>query len=181
MIISAARSNLISLHSIPVVWKKRLAKLVQFKLIRQLMVWAILIVVPRHRMGVEIVLFNEQRQVLLLNHVFHPEIPWGVPGGWLDRNEDPSEGGMRELREETGLTAVLGPVIMIRQEKHPSHLGMAYLAYAPQGTITLSNEIIEAAWTDLDNLPKLMPFTQKAIEKATILYDDIRRRESRKS
>jgi 8-oxo-dGTP diphosphatase len=150
-----------------------LAKLIQFRLVRKLMVWTILVVVPRHRMGVEIVLFNERRQVLLLNHVFHPEIPWGVPGGWLDRNEDPAEGVLRELREETGLTAVLGQIIMIKRQKRPSHLGAAYLAYAPQGTLTLSNEIIEAAWTDLNNLPKLMPFTQEAIEKAAILYEPL--------
>lgn len=148
-----------------------MAKLVQFRLVRQLMVWAIFIVVPRHRIGVEVVLFNEHRQVLLLSHVFHPEIPWGVPGGWLDRNEDPADGTLRELREETGLTAVLGQIIMIKRKKRLSHLGMAYLAYHPQGTLTLSNEIIEAAWTDLDDLPQLMPFTQEAVEKAAILYD----------
>jgi 8-oxo-dGTP diphosphatase len=137
------------------------------------MVWAILLLVPRHRMGVEVVLFNEQRQVLLLDHVFHPEISWGVPGGWLDRNEDPADGALRELREETGLTAVLGPIILIRRETHPSHLGMAYVAYGAQGSLQLSNEIIEAIWTNLDNLPKLMPFTQEAIEKGAVLYDSL--------
>lgn len=147
--------------------------MVQLRPVRKLMVWAILIVVPRHRMGVEVVLFNEQRQILLLKHVFHPEIPWGIPGGWLDRHEDPAEGALRELREETGLTAVLGPVILIKREKQQSHLGLAYLAYDAQGSITLSNEIIEAAWTDLDKLPMLMSFTQEAVEKATVLYDSL--------
>lgn len=137
------------------------------------MVWAIFIVVPRHRIGVEVVLFNEQGQVLLLNHVFHPVIPWGVPGGWLDRHEDPAEGALRELREETGLTAVLGPIILIKRQKRPSHLGMAFLAYTAQGSIKLSNEIIAAAWTDLDKLPKLLPFTQEAVEKAAVLYDSL--------
>ena len=138
------------------------------------MVWAILVVVPRHRMGVEVVLFNEQRQVLLLNHVFHPEVPWGIPGGWLDRNEDPAECAVRELREETGLTAVLGPLIMLKPQTLPSHLGTAYLAHTPQGTLVLSNEIIKAAWTNLDELPNLMPFTREAIEKAAVLYDKIK-------
>lgn len=137
------------------------------------MVWAILVVVPRHRMGVEVVLFNERRQVLLLNHVFHPEVPWGIPGGWLDRNEDPAVCALRELREETGLTAVLGPLIMLKQQTRPAHLGTAYLAHTPQGTLALSNEIIEAAWTDPKALPELMPFTREAVEKAVILYDNI--------
>lgn len=135
--------------------------------------WAIIIVVPRHRMGVEVVLFNDKRQVLLLNHVFHPNVPWGVPGGWLDRNEDPADGALRELREETGLTAVLGPVVQIRREKYPSHLGLAYLAYNPQGTISLSNEIIEAKWTELDKLPPLFNFTKEAIENAADIYDGL--------
>lgn len=124
-------------------------------------------------MGVEVVLFNEQKQILLLKHVFHPEFPWGIPGGWLDRHEDPAACALRELREETGLTAVLGPVILIRREQQQSHLGVAYLAYAAQGSIQLSNEIIEATWTDLADLPKLMPFSQEAVEKAAVLYDGL--------
>jgi len=135
------------------------------------MVWAILVVVPRHRLGVGVVLFNEKRQVLLLRHIFHPTFPWGLPGGWLNHHEDPAAGALRELWEETGLTAVLGPVVLIKRQKFPSHLAMAYLAYEPAGILKLSNEIIEAAWIDLDALPKLLPFTQEVIEKAAVLYD----------
>lgn len=135
------------------------------------MVWAIKFVVPRHRIGVIAIVFNEQGQVLLLKHVFHPTYPWGAPGGWLDRHEDPAVCALRELREETGLTAVLGPVILIHKKPHPAHLELAYLAYEPTGSLALSNEIIQAAWTDLNNLPTLMPFTQEAIEKAAIMYD----------
>lgn len=136
------------------------------------MAWSILLVVPRHRMGVGVVLFNESRQVLLLRHVFHPTFPWGLPGGWLNRHEDPAAAALRELGEETGLTAVLGPIVLMQREKFPSHLAMAYLAYEPAGSLNLSNEIIEAAWTDLDALPRLLPFTQAVIEKAAILYDN---------
>ena len=137
------------------------------------MVWAILIVVPRQRVGVGVVLFNQHRQILLLRHVFHPTFPWGVPGGWLDRNEDPAVGVLRELWEETGLTAVLGPVILVKYEQYPPHLGLAYLAYNPHGSLKLSNEIIEAAWTGLDALPELLLFTQEAIEKAVVLYGNV--------
>ena len=168
-----ARSSTIKFISLTAERKRKLARLVKFRLVRRLMVWAILIVVPKHRMGVEIVIFNERRQVLLLNHVFHPEIPWGVPGGWLDKHEDPAACALRELREETGLTAVLGPVIQVSGKERPFHLNMAYLATKPQGNITLSNEIIEAAWTDMDALPKLMPFTHEAVEKAAIMFDNL--------
>jgi ADP-ribose pyrophosphatase YjhB (NUDIX family) len=135
------------------------------------MAWAILLVAPRHRLGVGVVLFNEKHQVLLLRHVFHPTFPWGLPGGWLNRHEDPAAGALRELWEETGLTAVLGSVILIQREMYPSHLAMAYFAYEPAGSLNLSNEIIEAAWIDLDDLPQLLPFTQIVIEKAVVMYD----------
>ncbi|PID84798.1 MAG: hypothetical protein CSA11_04325 [Chloroflexi bacterium] len=137
------------------------------------MVWGILLVVPKQRVGVEVVLFNDQRQVLLLNHVFHPEMPWGIPGGWLDKNEDPAHGALRELREETGLTAVLGPILLLRKENSPPHIGIAYLALEPKGDFNLSSEIIEATWGNLDELPQLQPFTQEAIEKAVVLYDSL--------
>ena len=42
-----------------------------------------------------------QGQVLLVEHVFHPYAPWGLPGGWIDRNESPSQTAViRELQEE---------------------------------------------------------------------------------
>ncbi len=131
-----------------------------------LMQVAIALIVPRHRIGVSLVVLNEQKQVLLLRHVFHPHLPWGLPGGWLNRHEDPAIGGLRELREETGLQAKLGPVLHISRNNHPPHLNIAYLAYPHPGPITLSGEILEAAWFSPDQLPPLFPFMYHAIATA---------------
>src|SRR5438874_1163879 len=49
------------------------------------------------------VVFNDRGQMLLVEHVFHPQIPWGLPGGWMDRHEGPEDTVRRELHEETGL------------------------------------------------------------------------------
>lgn len=112
------------------------------------------------------VALDERNRVLLLRHVFHPEYPWGLPGGWLGRNEPPDQGVLRELREETGLTAVLGPTLLVRREDHPPHIGIAYLGYVQPGAFSLSGEIIEAAWFDPDDLPPLYPFMDDAIQIA---------------
>ncbi|MCA9936473.1 MAG: NUDIX domain-containing protein [Ardenticatenaceae bacterium] len=127
---------------------------------------AIRLTVPRQRIGVCVVIFDEQQRVLLLRHVFHPYYPWGLPGGWLGRDEDPAAGALREVREETGLTAVLGSVLQITHDSSPPHLTVAFLAELQPGSMTLSSEIIEARWFAMDDLPGLYPFMISAVETA---------------
>ena len=108
----------------------------------------------------------------MLNHVFHPVARWGVPGGWMNRGESPAECALRELREETGLTAKLGPVVHVSHESIPPHIGIAYAATIESGVIRLSSEILEANWYKHDELPKpILPFVQDAID-AAISYPD---------
>lgn len=144
-----------------------MARAVRNPLVYQLMRLGIRVFVARHRIGVGVVGFNNQRQVLLLRHVFHPKSPWGIPGGWLDRNESPAKCALRELREETGISAVLGPVIYISREPVPAHLGIYYEAFIEQDPLVLSAEIIEWRWFDTNDLPdKMLPAVQLAIETA---------------
>jgi ADP-ribose pyrophosphatase YjhB (NUDIX family) len=144
------------------------ARVVRNPLVYQLMRLGILVFAARHRIGVGVVGFNQQGQLLLLRHVFHPKSPWGIPGGWLDRNEAPDQCALRELREETGIrSAVLGPVIYIHREETPPHLGIYYKADIKQDPLALSSEIIEWGWFELDDLPdKMLPAMLVAIEKA---------------
>lgn len=58
---------------------------------------------PRHHVGAIGAVFNNHGQVLLVEHVFRPSYPWGLPGGWVERAEDPAEAVQRELTEELGL------------------------------------------------------------------------------
>ncbi len=152
---------------IPQVWKRRIARWMQIPILQKLMVWAIHLVVPRHLMGINLVVMNEQGQVLLLKHVFHPYAPWGLPGGWLNRGEDPQDCALRELREETGLTAVLDQILVLQRNPELSQIGAVYLAFAHSGPLRLSSEIIEADWFEPDELPQpLTAITQEAIATA---------------
>lgn len=132
------------------------------------MVWGIYLFTPRHRVGVNVVVMDERQRVLLLKHVFHPQAPWGLPGGWLGRHEDPKIGVLRELREETGLTAVLENVLMVEHDLRPPHIGIVYQARVEQGALRLNKEILEAAWFSLTELPAPMtPGTIKALDLVT--------------
>ena len=138
-----------------------------WRLLQQLMVLGIHLTVPRHRMGVSVVATDEAGRILLLHHVFHPYTPWGLPGGWLGRNESPQECALRELREETGLTGSLGPVVHMARDSDVTQLSVAYLALVTPGPLQLGAEIMGAEWFPADALPSpLLPFTRAAIAAA---------------
>jgi len=152
-------------------WKASISRLVRLPFADRLMVLGIRTVVPPVRIGVAIVGFNEREEVLMLRHVFHPATPWGLPGGWLAAGEAPADCALRELREEAGLSAVIGPPVHIARDPHPDHIGIAYLGWIRHGVPTPGPEIIEAQWFAPADLPRpLLPFTQQAIVAALELY-----------
>lgn len=148
-------------------WKEQLAALIRYQPFRWLMAGGVRLVVPSHRLGVALVAFNSEDELLLLRHVFHPDVPWGLPGGWLGRNESPTGGLIRELREETGLAVTVGPPVVVAHHQDPSHMVMVYLGWVQPGPVTLSAEILEARWFPLGHLPQPQhPLTQHAIQAA---------------
>lgn len=150
--------------------KEGIAGLIRHRPLNGLMAWGVRLVVPRQRVGVALVTFNADEEILLLRHVFHTANPWGLPGGWLGRNEAPGDGLARELREELGLDLLLGPPVYTAQEGPPPHIVMAYLGWLRPGQMRLNAEIIEANWFRLDQLPQpLWPFTEKAISAGLAL------------
>lgn len=149
-------------------WKRSIARVVRWSIMQRLMVVGIRTVVPRHRIGVAVVAVDEDNRILMLKHVYHAYVPWDLPGGWLDRGEAPGRGALRELHEETGLSARLGPVLHVSRQAYPDSINMAFLAYDVQGTIQLSSEILDACWYAPERLPSPMhPFTRDAIRAAT--------------
>ena len=145
----------------------QIARIVRFTPVRQLMGLGVRLTVPRHRTGVLVVGFNDKGQILMLRHVFHPFAPWGLPGGWLERGEAPADCANRELHEETGLTAELGPIVYSSFESIPAHIGIAFVADIKPAECVLSAEIIDAEWFEPSNLPDpLLPFVRNAIAAA---------------
>jgi 8-oxo-dGTP diphosphatase len=154
-----------------VFWKRFIARLMRITLLHRFMYLGIHFIVPRQRIGVALVAVDESERVFMLHHVFHPYAPWGLPGGWLKRNESPADGALRELKEETGLTAELGPPVLIGHDTRPRHIGIAYLAKIQSGSMSLSVEILDAKWFPFDDLPSsMLPFTRLAIETAVKSY-----------
>lgn len=144
-----------------------MAQAVRWRPIQWLMHLGIQTLVPRHRVGVSLVPVDNQGRILLLHHVFHPYVRWGLPGGWLNRNEKPEACALRELQEETGLVGQIGPVVHLIREEVPAHLNVAFLGHVQPAPMSLSAEILQAGWFRPDALPApLFPFTRDAIAAA---------------
>ena len=123
---------------------------------------------PRFTMGVVGVLFNAEGRVLLVEHVFHPYLPWGLPGGWVERNERPGESLLRELREELEIEATLGPLLLI-DNLEPDHLDIAYMCSSASPVGKLSYELLGYKWVDPAALPPTHEFHRQAIARAQSL------------
>lgn len=125
---------------------------------------------PKFTAGVVGVVLNDAGQVLLVEHVFHPYAPWGLPGGWIDRGENPSQAVQRELREELALVVEVGP-LLVSEINHRNHLDLAYLCYATGSIGRLSRELLAYEWYDTNRLPKLHPFHSRAITQALVSFN----------
>lgn len=55
---------------------------------------------PQNHVGTIGAVFNKYGQVLLVEHVFRIDYVWGLPGGWVERGEDPATAIVREVKEE---------------------------------------------------------------------------------
>lgn len=106
-----------------------------------------------------IALFNARNQVLLIQRALPPAKGlWTLPGGRIEPGETVEMAALRELREETGLSAepagIAGMTEVIRRDSGgdvSTHFIITTLAARnPVGEAVCSDEIQAMLWVDLD-------------------------------
>lgn len=107
------------------------------------------------------VVTNEKNQVLLLDHVFRPGSGWGIPGGFIEHNEQIDEAIKRELMEEVGLE--LENVKIHDTHTRGRHIEFLVRATGKGEAEVKSIEIRSLGWFDLNELPEKMSKAQKEI------------------
>ncbi|MDP9195561.1 MAG: NUDIX hydrolase [Pseudomonadota bacterium] len=85
---------------------------------------------------------------------------WDLPGGTLETGESPVQALTREIREETGLTVDIGPLVHVYNNmiQFPERQGlqMVFLARYTGGEIRLnSGEHSEYLWVTLEDMARL--------------------------
>jgi len=116
-------------------------------------------------------LFNAADEVLLVRG--GSDNPWSIPGGRIHEDERPAAGLAREIAEETGLAATVGPPVVTMTDAWVADDGdplytVVYRCETADHDVTLNHEHEEYAWVTIeaarDRLPH--PGLRTALDRA---------------
>ena len=109
------------------------------------------------------IIFDDEGRVLLLEHVFRPHGGWGLPGGFLNKGEQPETALRRELREEVGIELDRVEMLFARTLPRPRQIEIYFSARAIGTPRPCSFEIRTAEWFKIDNLPAELSKDQRRL------------------
>jgi len=137
------------------------------------------------RIAAYVVCTDAQQRILLtrFEQAGNPDSgSWTLPGGGMEWQESAEQTAVRELAEETGLTADLGPIIgthstwfdsLEAMGDQPGHaIAIIFSATNPQGELRTSfpenDTTVEARWFELDQISGLrrVPIVDFGIHRA---------------
>ena len=98
------------------------------------------IIRPRHLVSVGAIILDEKGQLLLCQHTYRRQHPWGLPGGDLKHGEDPADGIRREFLEETGMTIKETRLILIENYRELHKVTLSYLCTGISGVFIHNDE-----------------------------------------
>ena len=130
--------------------------------------WTVRFSHPRFAVTAGAIVTDGGGRVLLLKHRFRPGSGWGLPGGFIERGEQPEEALRRELREEIGLEVAELKLFAVRAFKTPKQMEIVFMGQAMDCPEELNFEIKEAGWFLPDEFPPQLPRDQTELIKRAL-------------
>ncbi len=114
---------------------------------------------------------NRNNELLVIRRAHEPAFnEWALPGGFLEAGENPEDGCLRELYEETSLEGrVDGLIGVYHREAEPygSLMVVAYRISAVHENIAINHEVFEAGFYTPDRMPPVrIPLHQQIIAES---------------
>ena len=144
----AHRAALLAFRRLPVWLRRRIVRLLS----------------PKYTVGSICLIERSDGHVLLVQQVYRRS--WGIPGGLVERGEDPAGAALREVLEETGLEVELRGEPAGVVDPVPQRVDVVFEARVldeSREAIPSSPEIARVDWFPRDELPDLQPEATQAL------------------
>lgn len=130
------------------------------------------LVEPTYTLTAGVVVVDDRGWVLLARHVYRTGSGWGIPGGFVERGEQPDEAARRELREELDLEVTGLRLAFVRTLSRARQVEVLFTARTASTPRPTGHEIAEVAWFDPASLPDAVgPDQQSIIRRAMSLTE----------
>jgi 8-oxo-dGTP diphosphatase len=119
--------------------------------------------------GTAVLIQNDRGEILLFKHFYRKDVPWGFPGGYMMRGENPDQAIQRELREESNLNVKNLQLIEVIQSQEMRRMELLFTGeLIGEVDFIPSLEVTKARFFPIDQLPDLIPEHQAMINRYLI-------------
>jgi len=121
-------------------------------------VWVVHRLAPTFTVGAICVVERDDGALLLLRQSYRNR--WGLPGGLLEKGEEPPDAARRECAEEVGLDIDVAGEPAVVVDPGPRRVDIVFRARPvagadPESITPTSPEVVECRWFPADALPEL--------------------------